>query len=171
MVEVSNSMHRAGQRRGFTIIELMIIVAIMAIMAVMAAPYTAGTLASASLSTNADLASDALREAQSSATSRKSGGKFGVHFEATKFVFFEGAAYSGADPDNAVHSFTGEVTISAVTFSPGGACTVATGSGNCDIHFANHRGTPTETGSVVFSSVDGPTKTVSINAAGMIDVN
>ncbi|MEK9152151.1 MAG: type II secretion system protein [Patescibacteria group bacterium] len=156
---------------GFTIIEVLIVIAIMIILALMADPFLSDSLTATFLTTTADQANDALREAQSSAISRKNGGKFGVHFEAAKYVFFEGATYSAVDPNNVEHAFTGQLSISTVSLSPGGACTVATGAGNCDVHFANHRGVPTENGSITFLSADGPTKVLSVNAAGMVDVN
>lgn len=157
--------------RGYTMLEEIIVVAIMGMVGVMAAPYLFSAVGSNDLATTAQGAVDALREAQSSAMSRKNTGKFGVHFEAAKFVFFEGAAYSAGDANNVVHALSGQVAVSAVALSPGGSCTVATGSGNCDVHFANHRGAPTESGSITILNIDGPAKTVTVNAAGMIEGN
>jgi prepilin-type N-terminal cleavage/methylation domain-containing protein len=157
--------------RGYTFIEVVLVVAIMGLMALVSSPFLSTTLTSSALTTNADLVSDTLRQAQSSAMSRKNTGKFGLHFEATKFVLFEGATYNASDVNNDVHTLTGEVGFSAVALTPGGSCTVASGSGNCDVHFVNHRGVPTESGTITLLNVDGASKTITINAVGMIDVN
>jgi prepilin-type N-terminal cleavage/methylation domain-containing protein len=159
------------QAQGFTLIEAIIVIAMMVIIAVMAAPFLSDVLVRRDAELFAAEASDALREAQSSAMSGRNNARWGVHFEETKFVLFDGGAYNSADPDNIVHALSGQVAITAVTLSPGGACTIATGSGNCDVHFANRRGTPTETGSIVFTGADGTARTVTLNGQGMIDVN
>jgi hypothetical protein len=114
---------------------------------------------------------DALREAQSSVMSGKNNAKFGVHFEGGRYTFFQGATYSSSDPENVAHILDANVTVTAVTLSPGGSCTLPAGTGNCDVHFINHFGTPTETGTIVFTGDDGTTKTVTVGAAGMIDMN
>jgi hypothetical protein len=114
---------------------------------------------------------DALREAQSSVMSGRNNARWGVHFEGASFALFKGAAYNAADPENVVHALSGQVSVTAVTLSPGGACTLPAGAGNCDVHFASRRGVPTETGSIVFTAADGTVRTVTLNAQGMIDVN
>lgn len=158
-------------RRGFTIVELVIVVAILGIVSLLSLPLLAGDPTRKDVSLYAGEAMDAIREAQFSAMSGKNNARFGVHFETTQFVFFQGAAYSSSDANNVVHALPGRVTVTAVSLSPGGACTVATGTGNCDLHFASRKGIPTETGTITLSGDDGTARTISINAAGMVDVN
>jgi len=157
-------------RRGFTIIEILIVVSVTVVLAAVAAPLLTNALSRGDARSYALQAVDALREAQSSTMSGRANARYGVHFEQTKFVLFQGAVYSSSDANNLVTSFSGRATISAVNLS-GGACTVATGIGNCDLHFARVRGTPTETGSIVFADLTGQTRTVTINATGLIEWN
>lgn len=156
---------------GLTLIEPVIVVAMLGALMLMSAPYLSDTLARKDRDAFVAEAVDALREAQSSVMSGRNNARYGVHFEAAKFVFFQGAVYNAADPGNVTHALTGRAMVASVTLSPGGACTVSTGAGNCDVHFASHKGAPTESGAVVFSDDAGATKTVAVGAAGMFDVN
>ena len=150
-----------GGRGGFSLVEGLIVVALTAVMALMVAPYLGTIVAKSDVSTSAASVVDALREAQSAAMSHKDGGKFGVHFQSGQFTYFATATYSAGDSGNVVHAFNGEVSITG---------TALTG-GVSDIRFQNHRGTPDVTGTVTLQDSAGNTKTVSINAAGMIDTN
>lgn len=151
--------------------ELMVVIAMTGIVVLMALPFISTAPTKADVRTAAPDAVDALREAQASVMSGKNNARFGVHFEATKIVVFQGATYGAGDANNIVHAFSGRLTVTAVALSPGGACTLPAGTGNCDVHFANHKGTPTESGSVTITGENGDAMTVTVNAAGMIDVN
>lgn len=158
-------------RRGFTLIEILLVVTLTLVMAGLLAPILFDALSRGDARSYALQAVDSLREAQSSTMSGRANSRYGVHFEQGKLVMFQGATYSAVDTNNLTQSFSGRATIASVTFSPGGACTVATGVGNCDIHFARVRGTPTETGSVVITDLTGQSRTVTINAVGLIEWN
>jgi type II secretory pathway pseudopilin PulG len=163
--------HPSPPEAGFTFMETLIAVAMLSALSLLVAPLMQDSLMHADAGRYADEGVDALREAQAATMSGKNNARYGVHFEGTKFVFFQGATYSGADPNNVEHALTGNVTITAVSLSPGGACTLPAGTGNCDVHFASRKGTPTETGSVTFTGAGGQVETVTVNAAGLIDAN
>ncbi|HSD12854.1 MAG TPA: prepilin-type N-terminal cleavage/methylation domain-containing protein [Patescibacteria group bacterium] len=159
------------RQRGFTVLEVMIVVAAIAALALLAAPFLAATLGRADASQSQSEAVSTLREAQASAMSGLNNARYGVHFAGTQIVMFQGAAYSPADPNNVARVLPSGISVVAVALSPGGACALPAGTGNCDVHFVDHKGMPTETGSVTLADEAGGTKTVSINAAGMIDPN
>ena len=159
-----------NSRRGFSIIEVLMVVAMTGVLSLMVAPYLSDILGRKDIGNYALEAMDSLREAQSSVMSGKNNARYGVHFEGAKFVFFQGATYSPADPNNVEHAFSGFANISAVSLAPGGVCTLPAGTGNCDVHYANHFGTPTESGTIVITDGTNP-KTVTVGAAGMIDAN
>jgi len=146
-----------------------VVVAIIALVSMLSAPLLADTVSSRDLASTAADAVDAIREAQAATMTGRNAARYGVHFQGDRFVFFQGASYAPADPENVVHTLSGRVTITAVTLSPGGACVLPEGTGNCDLHFADRRGTPTETGSIVMTESGGDTGTIVINAAGMVD--
>jgi type II secretory pathway pseudopilin PulG len=155
---------------GFTVIELIIVMAVFFVLAVTVAPTFVPTLASRDLETSAALATDALRQAQGNVMTGRDYKRWGVHFQADRFVLFSGATYNAGATDNVVKVLTDRIRISTVTLS-GGSCTVATGVGNCDVHFAQTEGTPTEAGTItlVNSGNTSETKTVTVGVAGMTD--
>lgn len=161
---------RKGTHAGYTIIEALIVVAMVAVLTMLATPFLSGTFERRNLANVAAEAVDALREAQSAVMSGKNDSRYGVHFEGDRFVLFIGSAYDDSEDTNVVHTLVSGAEVTVVTLSPGGACTLPAGTGNCDVHFASHRGTPTETGTVVIAESGGDAKTISINAAGMIDM-
>jgi len=152
---------RTRRAAGVTLLELLLTIALVAVLSAMVGPFLANSLNTRSLDIFSSQAVDALREAQFSAVNGRGAASFGVHFEAGQFVFFTGPAYNPADADNQAHIFDDGVSITAITLTGGGA----------DVHFSSHRGIPSESGTVVFSDGGGQTKTVTIGAAGMLDVN
>jgi prepilin-type N-terminal cleavage/methylation domain-containing protein len=160
-----------GRWSGLTLIELLIVIGIAGFLATMASPFMFSSVGRNRLSTASAEGVDALREAQFSVMSGYAPARYGVHFEAGKFVYFRGTTYAPADTNNVEHVLTDNVVITSVVLTPGGACTVATGVGNCDVHFASGDGSPVESGSVVFRGPDLTTQTVVLNAVGMVDVN
>jgi len=150
---------------GVSVLELILVVAMMLVLAAMTAPFMATAVSSRSLDRYSAEASDALREAQFSSaygrTDGAGGSRFGVHFESGKFVFFAGAAYVAGGANNTEHVLADGVTVFSVTLSGGGS----------DVHFNSARGLPAETGTVVLKDPNGNSKTVTIGAAGMIDIN
>jgi type II secretory pathway pseudopilin PulG len=156
------------------LIELLIVLGVFFVLATMIAPTLPSTLVSKDLEASAATATDALRQAQGNVMTGRGpvGGpplRWGVHFQNDRFVLFSGATYVPAATDNVVTLLNGRVRVSGVTLSPGGACTLPAGVGNCDVHFAQTEGTPTESGTITFvnSGVSTETKTVTVNAAGM----
>lgn len=157
--------------RGFTVMEVITVVAMIGIVAVVASPMLSAGQTRADANRFATEAMDAIREAQASVMSGKNDARFGVHFEGTQFALFQGAAYAPADPNNVTHQLSGLVSITAVTLSPGGACALPAGTGNCDLHFAGRKGAPTESGTVTFTDAGGNVRNVIVNAVGMVDAN
>lgn len=145
---------------GFSVLEILLVIAMVAVTAAMAGPFLSGAFSQGELTAIVDKAVDSLKEARTSAMTGREGGKYGVHFETGQLVFFTGETYSAADPDNIVHELSGLVEITAIDISGGGS----------DIRFASVSGSPIVTGSVEFTDTSGGSKTVSVNEAGLIDV-
>ncbi len=152
---------RPVRAAGVTVLELMLTVAMIAVLSAVIAPFMANTIGGRSLDLFASQAADVLREAQFSAMNGKGAARFGVHFGAGEFVLFAGPAYNAADPANLAYPLDNDIVITAITLTGGGA----------DVHCVSHRGIPAEDGTVVFADGAGRTKTVTIGAAGMIDVD
>lgn len=147
--------------RGFTVLEVLIVIALMASVALMAAPLVGNRAISDTLDSAVARTANMLYEAQTSAMSGRNNARYGIHFTTTSATMFEGAAYNVADPNNVVYVFPGAVTASGVAITGGGA----------DIIFASRKGIPVQTGSITFTDAGGDSGSLVINAAGMIDVN
>jgi len=157
--------------RGFTLIEVVMAVALFSGIALLALPFLSTDLARADAGRTAEGIADALREQQFSVMAGDDDLRRGVHFQADAYVLFDGATYAPADPDNIAHDLPDDVRITGVSLSPGGACTLPDGTGNCDVHFSARKGMPTESGTVTVTGDDGNARTVTLNAAGMINAN
>ncbi len=151
---------RFGSRAdaGVTLIELIIVIAIFTVIGLTSTVWMTKALGQRALDSAADQAVDALREAQFSVMYGRNGARFGVRFLPGQFILFQGAAFDPASADNVAYQLPSDVSITAVTLTGGGA----------DVHFADHRGVPAESGSVVFTSAYGGGRTVTIGSAGMI---
>lgn len=147
--------------RGFTLIEILLVIALVGASLAMASPILADLVQREDLGAETLLVVDALQEAQSAAMTGKGSGRFGVHFETGSVTRFEGASYSPGAPDNFVRDLSDLVSVTDVT---------VTGSGN-DVLFENHRGTPSQTGTVTLTDVGGATRTITIGAAGLIEAD
>jgi len=163
-------MDRAGSRhlfrsaagnRGLTFLELILVVALAGVVMTLSMPYMAASIGRNQLDLSASRAVDSLREAQFSAMNGRQPGRFGVHFESSKIVTFRGAAYAPGDAGNDEFILTDGVAATAISLSGGGA----------DVHFDDQRGEPVETGSVVLSGPGEKTRTITINAVGMIQTD
>jgi prepilin-type N-terminal cleavage/methylation domain-containing protein len=159
-------------RRGFTVIELLIVIAAVGIMAATITPMLGSSVPAGDLDASAQLATDALRRAQAAVMSGRqnnvgAASRWGVHFEGGQVVVFSGATYGPAGVDNQAVVFNQEVRVTSVSL--GGSCSLPAGTGDCDVHFAKVNGEPTESGAVTLTSSAGGTKTVTVNAAGLTD--
>jgi Tfp pilus assembly protein FimT len=146
--------------RGATFLEVMVVIAVFGLIGSAIGPVLSDIFFRRSVDLAVSSAADAMREAQFSALTGLTPGRFGVHFETGKFVMFHGAIYSAAAPDNAVHELENGVVISEISLEGGGS----------DIVFSDIRGLPDKAGSVAFSGGGDLVLTVTINAAGMVDV-
>lgn len=154
--------------RGFTMLEALVVVMLMVAVTLFTAPFLSQSVLREDLDSTVAGISDALREAQAAVMSGRGSERYGMHFQGDRYVWFIGASYSVSDPDNVEHELAGRLSISGVSLSPGGACTLPDGTGNCDVLFTDRRGAPATSGSVTVTDGD-QSRTVTINAAGMID--
>ena len=99
---------------GFTVLEVLVVIAMIGAVALLAAPFLSTGLTTNDVSIAETEARDALREAQASVMSGRNNARFGVHFEGTAFVLFQGATYSVADTNNVTHQLTGRTEVTVV---------------------------------------------------------
>lgn len=158
-------------RRGFTSIEVLIVLAILGIAAGLILPVADTSLQRDDLEVAAVSMVDAIRSAQSSSMGGRDNVSWGVHFSAGSFVVFSGGTYSDGAETNEPHDLGGRVRISDVSLLPGVPCNLVSGTGNCDLHFADPGGRPSESGTITLTNQADETRTVTINSEGMTEQN
>jgi len=148
-------------RKGFTLLEVMIVVAIIMIIAFLSIPAFS-RLRSAALLDQAHADSlSALSEARSLTLSSKGGTNYGVHFETTKVVRFTGTTYATTSASNVAYQFDPRVRIRQISLSAAGP----------DLYFKRLTGEASKTGTVVLEVVADSSRraTTTISASGIIE--
>jgi prepilin-type N-terminal cleavage/methylation domain-containing protein len=140
--------------RGFTLVEVMVVVAIVAVLAFLAASLGASSYTKSQLSVETEDLILALRRAQSRTVSGYKDGTWGVHLTASGYTLFKGSTYAGRDSSyDEVHTYPPTIT----------------GSGLSDVIFVYRTGKTSNTGTITLTlSVDSTTGTVSVNSNGRI---
>ena len=157
MALVRTHSKRTGRAvQGLTFIEVILVIALFGFVFSVAAPFTSQTTGLRQVTAASELVIDALRQSQFSAMHGRSPQRFGVHFEADRFVMYRGATYSAVDPENDVHLLGEDIELA---WSLDG--------GVPDILFDNHRGLPAATGTITVTGA-GYSRTIAVGAEGMI---
>ena len=152
-----------NSNRGFTLIELLIVIGVVAIL-------TAGVLVSyrsasggIELKTNAFKIVDVLNLARQRTIASLGSSEYGVHFEASQFVLFKGAAYSAPDPDNIFYALPDTLEIADVSLVGGGS----------EVVFDRITGKTAQSGSLKARLVSdiGKFKTINILSSGRADIS
>ncbi len=149
-------------RKGFTVIELLIVLGIMGVLAAAAAPLYGNMQLSAQLDENISQITQTARIARERSFSRLNNSSHGIYFEINpsgndKFILYQGDSYAtrNAEYDRV---FTLDPSLSLST----------TIMGN-EINFSKEFGIPNATGTVtIFHSVKG-SRTMRINRLGMAE--
>lgn len=157
--------------RGFTLIEVVMAVALFSGIALLALPFLSTDVSRADAGRVAEGIADALREQQFAVMAGAGDARRGVHLQENAYVLFDGATYVPADPDNVTRDLPADVRITDVSLSPGGACALPAGTGNCDVLFVSRKGMPAQSGTITVTGADGNPRTVDVNEAGMINAN
>lgn len=138
--------------KGFTIIELIMVVAIVTLVAASSTPFLSSFILRNNWETGIDNVVAATRKAQIYAMSGKGSGPWGVCITGTTYRMFNGSCASPTQKDD--YAFHAGVSASGIT----------------SITFDSKTGTPSAVSTITITSSIG-TKNVSINAAGMIQEN
>ncbi|MDP2631986.1 MAG: type II secretion system protein [Candidatus Uhrbacteria bacterium] len=147
-------------KRGFTLIELMVVIAILVVMTLMAGIFTSVSSGRNELLAVTTDAVDTLRRAQWHTMLGNEDSVWGVHFETQKFVLFKGGTYSAVDPSNIETDIAGVLSISSMSLNGGGS----------EVIFTEPMGETLTDGTVTFeNSNTGESATVTVNEVGMID--
>jgi prepilin-type N-terminal cleavage/methylation domain-containing protein len=142
------------RQQGFTLLEMMLSVAIIAVITTISLPLYASFLARNDLDITSQQLAEAFRRAEVYARGVKNDSVWSVEVQSAKVVLFRGTNFASRDT-----SFDETIDL------PG---TVAA-SGLGEVQFAKLSGLPNTTGNITLTSNASETKTVSINAQGMVN--
>ncbi len=146
-------MTAVSRQAGFSFLEMMLSLVIIGMLVGLSAPVYNSFLARNDSSITAQQLAEVLRRAQVYARGMNGDSAWSVEIQSTVVTLFKGTNFSGRNTnyDEAI-TLPGRVTA----------------SGLAEVQFAKSTGTPSTTGNVTLTTNAGETKTVTINAEGMV---
>lgn len=145
---------------GFTLFELLLVVASIGIIAAVAVPFSNSSIIRGNLDTSARTTESSLRRAYTYARAGDSSSDWGVRVTTTEVTVFSGSSYDERDSElDEVTTLASSVTLDGTLVSENVA----------DIIFTKGSGIPDEIGTIILSA-DQSEKTLTINAAGAVIV-
>jgi len=148
---------KSNVKRGFTLVEVMIVIGVLGIITGLAIPFYQSFQISSALDNAGQEITQALRTAQSRAMSSQGLSSHGVHFDINRFVVFKGDIYSPVDPDNEFFEVANTVDI--------------TSSGSSNIVFSVGEGLSDSQPVITITSSNNESHSISINNLGRINAN
>lgn len=143
-------------RKGFTIIELLLIIALISILAAVSAPLYTSFLAKNHLENKTFEVKNTLHKAQSNAMSGKQNANWGVYFTSGQFVLFAGESFASRNGAfDEIHIFPASVSASGLN----------------EIIFQKPKGLPSTTGIITISSTEGANNILTITREGIVNIN
>ena len=156
-------MNNVYKQYGFTLLELLLVVAIIAILASAIAPVSSRLFSSAQLNENAASIVQTLRTARQRSVARFNDTTHGVYFEinegADRFILYQGTSY--ATRNSAYDRI--EILDDSITMT-------TNISGN-EVTFFEGNGTPSATGTITLNHQVYGSESVSVDARGKIEEN
>ncbi len=143
--------------RGFTIIELLLVIATLALLSFLSVPVSLNFYRSQLVATSQNELLDALTRAQYNAKLQKADSRYGVYIDTNSFILYKGSVY-GEDPSY------DEVYIQpdVLSFSTSGSTAIQTN----DINFLKLTGLTSATGTITITHTNGESGEVIIDEFG-----
>lgn len=139
--------------KGFTLIEMMLSVGILSLLAGLSLPVYQSFQNRNELDITTQSLASALRRAQTYSRGMNGDSQWGVAVQANTITLFKGSSYAARD------TAYDESTAIATSTST---------SGSTEIMFTKLTGLPATTGSFTLTSINNDSRTVTINAKGMV---
>lgn len=139
--------------RGFTLIELILVIAILSFISLFSAPFYSRFLLQNAVDNTVDELSGSLRKAQTYSMAGKQGSSWSVNFSANTITLYKGTVFAVRD------------TALDEKFSINPNVNV---SGMSDISFSRITGLPTPGSAAITVSSHGNSKTVIMNSQGVV---
>lgn len=142
------------KEKGFSLIELILVVAILTILAGVSVPAYSGLQVRNDLEVSTNIVLQSLRRAQVLSQAVDGDSNWGVSLQVSDVTLFKGASYILRDTSyDEVYALSGNVTPSSLT----------------EVVFSKLLGNPTTTGTVVLTSSNGQIQNISVGSKGQLD--
>ncbi len=138
---------------GFTLFEMLLAVSVFAIIGVISAPVYIGFKTRNDVDSAATITASALRRASVLSQSMQNDSSWGVLATTSEIIIFSGGSYALRNP---IYDESKNI-VSSIQIS-----------GKSELVFAKFTGMPISTGTLIFTSLSGETRNVSINEKNVI---
>lgn len=140
--------------RGFTLIELILVIAVLSIVAMLSSPFYSRFLLQNAVGNTEDQLIGSLRKAQTYAMSGRQSDSWSVNYSSNTITLYKGTSFSGRN-SAFDERFSVNPTVSVTGFS--------------DMSFAHATGMPTPTSASVTVSSGNNIKTFTVTSQGVIN--
>ena len=152
--------------QGFTLVELLVVIALTVIIFLMNFTFNAYLLVDSTLDSKAHEIVENLKLAQTRSMARYQDSQWGVYFNNVgspqQFIVFKGNTYAARDASyDLVTNLPSSLSFTTLTFTGGGS----------EVDFAKLSGNTTQSGTIVLTSNQNHTRTITISTLGVVDIN
>lgn len=141
-------------KKGFTILEMLLVLTIVAFLAGVSAPIYMSFQARNELNVATTILVQSLRRAQTLSRAMENDETWGVYLDGSDLTIFNGASYSARNTE-----YDEIFSVGPLIYF----------SGNSEIVFDLSTGETSDTGDIIINSNNNETRTITINAKGMVD--
>jgi len=140
--------------KGFTLIEILVVLSMVTIIAVVTIPISLNFLKTQNLATTTGVILSTLRQAQTQALFQKNNSSFGVKFLENSYVLFQGSSYNTREvSEDLLLSFPSSITVSGID----------------EIVFTKQTGLPNTVGAILIMT-ETASRSIYINQQGTIEL-
>lgn len=141
-------------KQGFTLVELVIVIAIMAILFLIVGSLSVGTLGRTQLNTQASVVTKMLRKAQVRSIHQQADSQWGVQINSGEITLFAGSSYAARDTDlDQQHVFPQGITATGIS----------------EVVFTTIVGETVDVGTITLTAQgSGETQNIDISSTGLI---
>ncbi|PIQ78265.1 hypothetical protein COV81_05235 [Candidatus Peregrinibacteria bacterium CG11_big_fil_rev_8_21_14_0_20_41_10] len=146
------------QSRGFTLIEIMLVVVLVGIISGLTIAYTNSSITRANFQSAVNELQQDILVTQNYSRNNYMNVTSGIQFETNKYTLFHADLFDEEDPNNKVGNFSNELTFTEIN--------IAT-----PLYFAKYTGIPSASGNIMLTGANDKSATITISSSGVVSTN